>query len=73
MPQDPLVTYSSLIPGVLLYVPGDFYPPPRKRIRYEDGPLEAPSPRSTLVNSPADGIWTRLWKTSAAFFSLALG
>ena len=45
MKQDPLITYSSLIPGVLYTLPGGFNLPPRERIRYEDAPPEMPKQR----------------------------
>ena len=40
MKQDALITYSSLIPGGLHYIPGGFDPPVQKRIRPEDLPPE---------------------------------
>ena len=72
MKQDPLITYSSLIPGGLHYIPGGFDQPTDKRIRPEDIRPEPPRPRSTLTTSSADDAGARLRKIYAALFSLAV-
>ena len=72
MKQDPLITYSSLIPGGLHYIPGSSDPPAHKRIRPEDLWPVPPSPRSTLTTSSADDAGARLRKIYAALFSLAV-
>ena len=72
MKQDPLITYSSVIPGGLHYIPGSFDPPAHKRIRPEDLRPEPPSPRSTLTTSSADDAEAHLRKIYAALFSLAV-
>jgi len=71
MQFDPLTTYSSMVPGVLYYVPGGFCLPPQRRMSQVDA-LPEPAPhRPTLAVSAKDGIWTSLWKTYAAAFTLA--
>ena len=68
---DPLTTYSSMVPGVLYYVPGGFCIPPQRLMSQVDA-LPEPAPhRSTLPVSAKDGIWTSLCKTYGAAFTLA--
>ena len=57
MKQDPLITFSFLIPGGLPCIFGGFDPPAQKLIRPKDLPLEPASPRSTLATSSADAVW----------------
>jgi len=72
MKQDPLITYSSLIPGGLHYIPGGFDQPTHRRIRPEALRPEPPSPGSTLTTSSADDAEARLRKIYAALFSWAV-
>ena len=72
MKQDPLITYSSVIPGGLHYIPGSFDPPAHKRIRPEDLRPEPPSPKSTLATCSADDTGARLRKIYAALYSWAV-
>ena len=72
MKQDPLITYSSLIPGGLHYIPGCSDPPAHKRIRPEDLWPVPPSPRSTPTTSSAAADGARIRKIYAALFSLAV-
>jgi hypothetical protein len=68
---DPLATYSSMIPGVLHYVPGGFCLPPRRSVSQVDA-LPEPAPRRpSLAITAEDGVWTTLWKTYAQVFTLA--
>ncbi len=71
MQFDPLTTHSSMISGALHYVPGGLSLPPQRRMSHVDA-LPEPAPRRpTLAVSAKDGIWTGLWKTYAATFTLA--
>ena len=69
MRQDPLITYSSLIPGGLHYIPCGFDPPAHKRIRPEGLRPEPASPGSTLTIGTADDAGARLRKIYAALYS----
>jgi hypothetical protein len=72
MRQDPLITYSSLIPGGLHYIPGGFDPPTHKRIRPEDLRPEPPSSRSTLTTNSDYDDAARPRKIYAALYSWAV-
>jgi hypothetical protein len=69
MKRDPLITYRSLIPGGLHYIPGGFNPPPQERKRREDSPSESPCPSSILATGSTGAVRTRIRKVYAAFFS----
>jgi len=62
MNQDPLIIYSSLIPGGLHYISGGFDPPAQKRIRPRDLPPEPLSSSSTLATNSTGPVRTGLRK-----------
>ena len=62
MKQDPLITYSSLIPGGLHYIPGGFDQPTHKRIRPTDLPPE-PGIRGQMGPSTRHGVFGELPKS----------
>ena len=69
---EPLTTYSSMVPGVLYYVPGGFRLAPQRRMSQVDALPERVKPHPMQASNAGDSIWSSLWKTYAAAFSLAL-
>ncbi len=68
---DPLTTYSSMVPGVLYYVPGGFCLPPQQRVSQVDALPEPVTPPATPAPGAGAGLWTSLWNAYASAFSLA--